>query len=221
MNLQAAWNAMTTSSWVCTPVVAVLDTAFNPNHPDLKDNLLPGRNLTPDGLSQDDLRPSSPPNGINHTEGEPDHGQAVAGLVGATADNGKGIPGVGLNQVKVLPLKVFFWVWDSDVKGYLYSSTSTVLSSAIRYAADQGANIINMSLGSLVPLDMVVQNALGYALSKGSLPVAAAGNDGIDGLRYPARYGGFGGGLGPSRRNPFGLFQLLLHPNELGHGRGR
>ncbi len=190
MNLEAAWDVISARSWVCTPVVAVLDTAFNPSHPDLEVNLLSGRNLTPDGLSQDDLRPSPPPSGVVYGQGEPDHGQAVAGLVGATADNGQGIPGVGLNRVKVLPLKVFFWIWNSSTQSYEYSSTSAVLSSAIRYAADRRANVINMSLGSPAPLDVVVQDALGYALSKGSLLVAAAGNDGIDGLRYPARYKG-------------------------------
>ncbi len=190
MNLEGAWDVVRGSSWVFTPVVAVLDTAFNPNHPDLRGNLLPGRNLTPDGLPQDDLRPSPPPNGVMYGEKEPDHGQGVAGMVAATADNGEGIPGVGLNRVKVLPVKVFFWVWNSNDQCYLYSSTSAVLSSAIRYAADQGASVINMSLGSPTPFDAAVENALSYALSKGSLPVAAAGNDGTDGLMYPARYPG-------------------------------
>lgn len=190
MNLEAAWDVVRASSWVFTPVVAVLDTAFNPNHPDLRDNLLPGRNLTPDGLPPDDLRPSPPPNGVMYDRNQPDHGQAVAGLVAAIADNEEGIPGVGLNRVRVLPVKVFFWVLDATNQRYVYRSTSAVLSSAIRYAADQGASVINMSLGSPTPLDAVVENALSYALSKGSLPVAAAGNNGTDGLMYPACYNG-------------------------------
>ncbi|MFN3369787.1 MAG: S8 family serine peptidase, partial [Thermus sp.] len=190
MNLEGAWDVVRAGSWVFSPVVAVLDTAFNPNHPDLKDNLRPGRNLTPDSLPENDLSPSPPPGGAMYGENEPDHGQGVAGLVGAVADNGQGIPGVGLNWVKVLPLKVFFWVLDANTQRYEYASTSAVLSSAIRYAADQGASIINMSLGSPTPLDAVVQDALNYALSKGSLPVAAAGNDGTNGLRYPACYPG-------------------------------
>ncbi|WP_298630364.1 S8 family serine peptidase [uncultured Thermus sp.] len=190
MNLEAAWDVVAARAWSCNPVVAVLDTAFNPDHLDLRGNLLPGKNQTPDGLPQDDLRPSSPPNGVNYGQGEPDHGQAVAGLIAAIADNGEGIPGVGLNRVKVLPVKVFFWVWNGDRQTWEYISTSVVLSEAIRYAADRQANVITMSLGSPTPLDRVVQDALNYALSKGSLPVAAAGNDGTDGLRYPARYPG-------------------------------
>ena len=182
IRLEAAWDLL--GSLPCTPVVAVLDTAFNPTHPDLQPSLLPGRNLTPDGLPPEDLSPSPPPQGYAYGSGDADHGQGVAGLVAAVADNNQGIPGVGLNRVKVLPLKVFYWVSGS------YSSTSAVLASAIRYAADQGAAVVNLSLGSPTPLDGVVQQALGYALSKGTLPVAASGNAGANGLYYPAAYPG-------------------------------
>jgi len=182
IRLEAAWDLL--GSLLCTPVVAVLDTAFNPTHPDLQASLLPGQNLTPDGLPPEDLSPSPPPQGYAYRAGEADHGQGVAGLVAAVADNNRGIPGVGLNRVKVLPLKVFYWVSGS------YSSTSAVLASAIRYAADQGAAVVNLSLGSPTPLDGVVQQALDYALSKGTLPVAASGNAGTDGLYYPAAYPG-------------------------------
>lgn len=182
MGLETTWDQI--DSLGCTPVVAVLDTAFNPEHPDLRGQLLPGKNLTPDGLGQDDLSPSPPPSGTAYQTGEPDHGQGVAGLVAATADNALGIPGVGLNRVRVLPLKVFYWVNGQ------YSSTSALLASAIRLATDLGANVINLSLGSPVPLDPVVQQALGYAIAQGTLPVAAAGNAGQDGLYYPARYPG-------------------------------
>ncbi|WP_460171340.1 S8 family peptidase [Thermus sp. FJN-A] len=182
IRLEAAWDRL--GALPCTPVVAVLDTAFNPAHPDLQTNLLPGRNLTPDGLDPEDLSPSPPPQGSAYQSGDADHGQGVAGLVAAVADNNRGIPGVGLNWVKVLPLKVFYWVSGQ------YSSSSDVLATAIRYAADHGAAIANLSLGSPTPLDGVVQQALGYALSKGTLSVAASGNGGTDGLYYPAAYPG-------------------------------
>ena len=187
--LEAAWDLL--GSLPFTPVVAVLDTAFNPTHPDLQPSLLPGRNLTPDGLPPGDLSPSPPPQGYAYTakKDNPDHGQGVAGLVAAVADNNQGIPGVGLNRVKVLPLKVFYWVRESS-SSYSYSSTSDVLASAICYAADQGAAVVNLSLGSPTPLDGVVQQALDYALSKGTLPVAASGNAGANGLYYPAAYPG-------------------------------
>ncbi len=182
IRLEAAWDLL--GPLPCTPVVAVLDTAFNPSHPDLQPNLLPGRNLTPDGLPPEDLSPSPPPQGYVYNPDNPDHGQGVAGLVAAVADNNRGIPGVSLNRVKVLPLKVFYWVSGG------YSSTSDVLASALRYAADQGAAVANLSLGSPTSLDGVVQQALSYALSKGTLPVASSGNAGTDGLYYPAAYPG-------------------------------
>jgi subtilisin family serine protease len=189
IRLEAAWDLL--GSLPCTPVVAVLDTAFNPTHPDLQPSLLPGQNLTPDGLAPEDLSPSPPPQGFAYGSGDADHGQGVAGLVAAVADNNRGIPGVGLNRVKVLPLKVFYWAKESDTSSsYTYTATSGVLARAIRYATDQGAAVVNLSLGSPTPLDGAVRQALDYALSKGTLPVAASGNAGADGLYYPAAYPG-------------------------------
>lgn len=183
LRMEEAWDLVRSRAYGCTPIVAVLDTAFNLAHEDAG-LFLPGYNATPDGLGESNLDPSPPPSGYSYMNNDPDHGQGVAGLVAAVADNGKGVPGLGLNRVKVLPIKVFYWVAGS------YASTSQVLADAIRYAADHGAAVINLSLGSTTPLDGMVQDALNYALSKGSLPVAAAGNDGTDGLRYPAAYPG-------------------------------
>jgi subtilisin family serine protease len=182
IHLEAAWSSLGSPS--CSPVVAVLDTAFNLSHPDLQMNVSSGRNITPDGLTAGDLSPSPPPPGLVYTTDEPDHGQGVAGLVAATANNYRGIPGAGLNLVKVLPLKVFYWTNEG------YSSTSDVLATAIRYAADRGAVVANLSLGSPTPMDVVLQEAINYALSKGTLIVAASGNEGRDGLYYPAAYPG-------------------------------
>jgi subtilisin family serine protease len=108
----------------------------------------------------------------------------VAGLVAATANNYQGIPGAGLNLVRVLPLKVFYWTTGG------YGSTSDVLATAIRYAADRGAVVVNLSLGSPTPMDVVVEEAITYALSRGTLVVAASGNEGRNGLYYPAAYPG-------------------------------
>ncbi len=182
IRLEAAWGSLGSPS--CSPAVAVLDTAFNLSHPDFRANVLSGRNLTPDGLDAEDLSPSPPSPGSSYRAGQADHGQGVAGLVGATANNYRGIPGAGLNLVKVLPLKVFYWT------NVGYVSTSDVLASAIRYATDQGAVVTNLSLGSPTPVDAVVQGAIAYALSKGTLIVAASGNAGRGSLYYPAAYPG-------------------------------
>jgi len=183
IHLEAAWDSLGPLS--CSPLVAVLDTAFNLSHLDFRTNVSSGRNLTPDGLTVEDLSPSPPPRGFSY-EGmsDPDHGQGVAGLIAATANNYRGIPGAGLNLVKVLPLKVFYWT------NVGYASTSDVLATAIRYAADRGAVVANLSLGSPTSLDVAVQEAIAYALSKGTLIVAASGNEGRNGLYYPAAYPG-------------------------------
>jgi len=179
IRMEAAWGSFSPG---CTPVVAVLDTAFDPSHPDLAPNLLPGYNATPDGLTGSRaLDPSPPPGGASYVN-SPDHGQGVAGLIAAFTNNGSGVAGVGWNGVKVLPVKVFYF------QGYSYTSTTTVLDRAIRYAADHGANVINLSLGG--PEDLYLQGAISYALGKGVSVVAATGNYGTDGLLYPARYPG-------------------------------
>ena len=183
IRLEAAWDSLESPS--CAPLVAVLDTAFNLSHLDFQTNVSSGRNLTPDGLTAEDLSPSPPPPGFSYKGmSDPDHGQGVAGLIAATANNYRGIPGVGLNLVRVLPLKVFYWT------NVGYGSTSDVLATAIRYATDQGAVVANLSLGSPTSMDGVVQEAIAYALSKGTLIVAASGNAGRDGLYYPAAYPG-------------------------------
>lgn len=187
IGIEGLWSNMP-KNFLCTPLVAVLDSAFNVNHPDLKNSLTEGYNATPDGLGIRDLSPSPPPSGAVDT-GESSHGQAVAGLIGATANNNEGIAGVGLNKVKILPIKVFYWErvsrWSND---YAYITTSSVLAGAIDYATQSGATVINMSLGSPTPLDPIVQTTIQQARNRGVVVVAAAGNLGDPELMYPARY---------------------------------
>lgn len=105
------------------------------------------------------------------------HGTLVAGVAAATGDNSKGIAGVDWHT-KILPIQAL----DDDS----YGDTLTV-SRSIRYAADQGADVISISLGTTQPDDYLRQ-AIAYAIAKGSIVVAAAGNDGCQCLSYPARY---------------------------------
>ena len=105
------------------------------------------------------------------------HGTAVMGIAAATGNNGVGIAGANWNG-KLLPLQAL----DDDE----YGNTISV-GRAIRYAADQGADVISISLGTSLPDDFV-RNAVAYAISKGSIVVAAAGNDGCDCMLYPAQY---------------------------------
>lgn len=105
------------------------------------------------------------------------HGTAVMGIAAATGNNNMGIAGVDWYS-RLLPLQAM----DDDE----YGNTISV-GRAIRYAADQGANVISLSLGT-EGHDQFVRDAVAYAIAKGSMVVAAAGNDGCECLLYPASY---------------------------------
>jgi subtilisin family serine protease len=106
------------------------------------------------------------------------HGTGVAGVIAAITDNGQGIAGTA--QISVIALRAL----GSNGQGSSYNT-----SQAIRWAADHGAKVINLSLGTnetfIGPTD--IQLAVNYAWSKGALIVAAAGNSGTSTLDYPAR----------------------------------
>lgn len=105
------------------------------------------------------------------------HGTTVAGILGATGNNGRGVAGVNWTTT-ILPIQAL----DDDG----YGDTLTVARS-VRYAADQGADIISISLGSSAS-DPYLREAIAYALDAGSIVIAASGNDGCDCISYPARY---------------------------------
>ena len=105
------------------------------------------------------------------------HGTHVAGTIAESTNNNEGVAGVAF-EATIMPLKVL------SASG---SGTSADIADAIRYAADNGANVINMSLGSKYPSD-VIRNACKYAYKKGVTIVCAAGNGFGDGVGYPAAF---------------------------------
>lgn len=107
------------------------------------------------------------------------HGTHVAGTIAQTTDNGYGVAGLAFNA-KIMPLRVL------NSQGFGQVSD---ISDAIRFAADNGANVINMSLGGPLP-SLVMSRAIKYANKKGVTVVAAAGNGGKRGPSYPAAYKG-------------------------------
>ena len=113
------------------------------------------------------------------SSGSAAHGTIVSGLIGASANNNKGISG-GNWGTKLLPIQVL------DDTG---SGTTLSVSQGIRYAVDHGAQVINLSLGSSAS-DQVLSEQIQYAISHGVVVVAAAGNDGCNCMLYPARYSG-------------------------------
>ena len=102
------------------------------------------------------------------------HGTHVAGTVGQLTNNGVGVAGMAFN-VRIMPVKVISDVWDF-VFGSPFEGTDDVVARGIRYAADNGAKVLNMSFGRAGPPAPVVEDAINYAVGRGAFVVAAAGN---------------------------------------------
>jgi serine protease len=103
------------------------------------------------------------------------HGTHVSGTIGQLTNNGQGVAGVAFN-VKIMPVKVISGVWDAIFHAPNFG-TDDVLSRGIRYAADNGANVINMSIGRDGPPSPVVEDAIRYAVGKGVFIAVAGGNN--------------------------------------------
>ena len=160
-----AANSTGQSAWDITGgnsvKIAVLDTGIDQTHTDLSGRIAASQNFTTAGSANDG-------NG---------HGTHVAGIIAANAGNGIGVAGVAyyasLMNVKVL-----------DDAG---SGSSSWVASGITWAADNGAKVINMSLGSATP-SKTIEDAINYAWNKGVVVVAAAGNESTSSASYPAYY---------------------------------
>jgi serine protease len=107
------------------------------------------------------------------------HGTHVTGTIAQATDNGVGVAGIA-HSAKIMPLKVL---------GGNGGGSVADISNAIRYAADQGAHVINMSLGGPLP-SRVMGKAVEYAHDKGVTVVCAAGNSAQSKIGYPAAYDG-------------------------------
>jgi serine protease len=105
------------------------------------------------------------------------HGTHVAGTIAQATNNKVGVAGVAF-EARIMPLKVL------SAQG---SGSMGAIAQAIRYAADNGAQVANMSLGGPFPT-AAIRSAVKYARGKGMLVVAAAGNDGKGRVSYPAKY---------------------------------
>ena len=113
------------------------------------------------------------------------HGTHVAGTIGQATNNTVGAAGMAFN-VRIMPVKVISEVWD-DIFGSPNFGTDDLVARGIRYAADNGAHIINMSIGrengGPAP---AIEAAVAYAVSRGVFVAIAAGNDG-SGANRPNR----------------------------------
>lgn len=114
-----------------------------------------------------------------HANDDHGHGTHVTGTIAQVTNNGIGVAGVARN-VRIMPLKVLSGNGSGSVGG---------IADAIRYAADNGAKVINMSLGGAFP-SKVLKKAVAYAHAKGVTVVCAAGNESRGRVGYPAAYPG-------------------------------
>src|SRR5579871_2035088 len=153
----SAWDVTTGIESV---TIAVVDSGVDSTHPDLSSKIVAGWNWV---------------NGTSNTADDYGHGTAVAGSAAAGSNNGTGVAGVAWGNM-IMPLVVL----DSTD-----SATYSNMASAVIYAADHGARIINMSLGSTYN-SSTLQSATDYAWSKNAIVFAAAGNNGSSALFYPA-----------------------------------
>ena len=167
--------------------VAVIDTGLDFNHIDIAANAwynkaelngLPGVDDDGNGYV-DDIKGWDFQNGDNNPQDDNGHGTHVAGIIGAVSDNLQGIAGVAPDS-KILSVKVL----DASGRGYVQN-----VISGIYYAVNLGAQVINMSLGVLkaaLPksLRTAFENAVNYAVSKGTVVAVAAGNSNANVANY-------------------------------------
>ncbi len=164
-------------------VVAVLDTGVDYSHPDLKNNIWTN---TKDSISNgkdsdgngyvNDIHGWNFVDNNNNVFDNNGHGTHVSGTI-AGEKNNYGVTGIAYDA-KIMPVKVL------DSSG---SGSYTNIAKGIRYAVDNGANVINLSLGGYFSND-TLKSAIEYAGSKGVIVVMAAGNNGASSPDYPGRY---------------------------------
>jgi hypothetical protein len=164
-------------------VIAILDTGVYTNHVDLRDGIwtnpgeIPGNGLDDEGNGfVDDVHGWDFADNDNEVLDDHGHGTHVAGIAAARIDNGLGIAGVA-GRATIMPVDVF--------GGGI--GTYEDLIRAIVYATDNGARVINMSLGAS-SYSLGEEAAVNYAYSHGVVLVAAAGNSGLEEQHYPAAH---------------------------------
>ena len=150
--MEGAWGITTGSSDV---IVSIIDEGVDLSHPEFAGRLVPGYDFI---NNDNDPNPS----------GNDAHGTACAGIVGASGNNGLGVAGIAWN-VKIMPVK--------SMEGG--SGSWTAIANGIVWSADNGADILSMSLGGGGYVTSV-ETACNYAFGLGATIFASAGNDNSD-----------------------------------------
>lgn len=160
-----AW-AITTGDADVT--IGFIDTGLDEDHPEFDGRIASGYNLYTGGTDTDD---------------DDGHGTALAGLAGAQGDNQSLMAGVSWGCT-LLPVKAFRHTPSGG------RAEEDVIATGIVWAVDNGADILNLSFGNsdiTITVIPVIEAALKYAYYSGVTSFAAAGNDGIEFIDYPAR----------------------------------
>ena len=194
INMIEAWRIAQGDPQV---TVAVVDSGIATRHPEFRSQLWQNRGEIPENGIDDDRNgyiddvngwdfsdaPTLPGGGDwtvrdNEPEDETGHGTHVSGIIAAATNNGIGIAGIA-SECRLMPLRAGFKFGGGE---YLQNDD---LAAAIVYAADNGAQVINMSWGDTVNA-FIIEASLEYAYARGCVLVGAAGNSGSLGSYYPA-----------------------------------
>jgi len=142
-------------------IIAIIDSGVASDHEDLLNKVIPGYDFVNDD---------------NDAYDDNGHGTFTASIAAANTNNGIGIAGVSWDA-RIMPIKVM------DEDGY---GSYLAIATGMRYAIDNGAKILNMSIGGRSP-SFILEDACSYCYSNGGIIIAATGNTGAPVL-YPAAY---------------------------------
>jgi len=159
IDAELAWNLHTGDNSI---ILSIIDTGVDYNHPDFSGRIVMGYDFANDD---------------NDPKDDEGHGTCCAGIAGAKGNNGYGVAGVNWN-CRIMPVKVL----DEYGSGYMSD-----VADGIIYAADNGASVLSLSLGSSSS-SSTVENAVNYAHGLDCVILASRGNNNNTTPNYPASY---------------------------------
>lgn len=171
MELIKASEAWDTTEGDGNIIIAIVDSGIDENHPDLKEKIVAGSKVF--HANVDDIADNG------------GHGTHVAGIAAAVTNNNKGVAGM-CPKCKILNVKVLDP--NNNTNPGKPAGDNTNIAKGIRYAIDQGAQVINMSFASEVD-DPDIREAIEYGFDKGVIFIAGAGNNSSTQKLWPAAYG--------------------------------
>jgi hypothetical protein len=172
INAAGAWQQLGNTSLSDDEkvLVAVIDSGAKRSHADLQGCIIKDKCVTYDNGRKMDFQ------AIDDSDDDSGHGTKVTGIIGADIDNGIGVVGIAGGRAKIFAV---------DVCDIDKSPKSINIVMGIYYATDQGAKVINISLGGHYR-DLMVERAIKYAWDHGTICICSAGNEGSSSLNTPS-----------------------------------